>query len=163
MSRRLIYVVSATALLVSQPSWAQQVVGLVTTAPLGGGPQGAPAIGMYGLTGLFIALIGFGVYSVRSRSSRSLITFGLLAGLTLYAGISLAVPTIVLAPPSACDERITTPYDNGGGILMSDCPNPIEITDIQCSDSTAPTPGSGTCSVGQILHDSDSCDLPTCF
>ena len=83
----------AAAALVSPLTAFAQVVGSVTADQAA---QPAPALAMPMLVALAIALIGFGAYSLRARSARTVAGFALVAGLSLLAGLSYANGSVVI-------------------------------------------------------------------
>jgi hypothetical protein len=96
----------AAAALVSPLAAFAQVVGSVTTEPVG---QPAPALAIPMLVALAIALIGLGAYSLRARSGRAVAGLALIAGLSLLAGLSYANGSVVIEGAD-CNTRTIHTY-----------------------------------------------------
>jgi hypothetical protein len=153
----------AAAALVSPLTAFAQVVGSVTTDPVG---QPAPALAMPMLIALAIALIGLGVYSLRARSARTVAGFALVAGLSLLAGLSYANGSVVIEGAD-CNTRTTHSYPGSfAETLTSLCPNPIRIVAIDCNGAPGDVfgdPLQSSCTVGQTLTNGEACSLPICI
>ena len=160
--RRSLQVALAAAALVSPLTAFAQVVGSVTTDPAA---QPAPALAMPMLVALAIALIGFGAYSLRARSARTVAGFALVAGLSLLAGLSYANGSVVIEGADCNTRTIHTYPSSSAETLTSLCPNPIRIVAIDpCNSAPAVAFGDPlpSCTVGQTLTNGEACNLPGC-
>jgi len=140
-----------------------QVTNSVTTAPIG---QPAPTLALPMLVALAIALIGLGVYRMRTRSAGVLVGFVLVAALSVLAGLTYAGVSGVVIKGDDCNVRTAHTYDNENPTLTSLCPNAIQIVEIDpCSGTPSDVPGAAalpSCTVGQTLLNGDTCRLPIC-
>lgn len=166
--RRSVQVAVAWAALVSPLAAFAQITttGTVTTAPVG---QPAPALAMPMLIALGIALIGFGAYSVRTRSAKAVTGFAVVAGLSLLVGLGYATDGVVIQGAD-CNTQTMHSYDStyGTSPLTSLCPNLIQIVAIDACSSIErdvlgdPPPAPPFCRVGKILTNGEVCTLPGC-
>lgn len=158
LHRSLQAAVAAATLAAPLAAFAQ-VVGSVTTAPLG---HPAPTLAMPMLVVLATALIGLGVYSMRTRHAGVVAGFVLVAGVTLLAGLGYA-DSGVLVEGGNCDKLTPQTYFSNNENLTSLCPAPIQIVALGCMEApkdvlNPPIP----CSVGLILTTNQICRLPNC-
>ena len=173
MRRRSIHVAAAFGVLgVPLPAWADPT-GSVTTGPI----QQAPALGIPVLVLLAVALTAITVYRLRRTGGRRMVGLGLVATVTLLAGIGHAIIPIITITGMDCAKQTVSVFDPLAGetLLTSDCPNPIRIVDIQVScNEKVVAPGAQTgiggaandvveCSIGQVLANGNTCSLPGCL
>jgi hypothetical protein len=147
--------------LVSPLAGFAQVAGSVTTDPI----RLAPALAMPMLVVLAIALIGFGVHTLRTRSAKTLAGVALVAGLSLLAGFSYATNGGIFVQGPQCDTQTTQPYPSlYGETLTSLCPNPIRIVALDACGVESQVFGDALpdCTVGEVLTNGQGCYLPIC-
>ncbi len=157
MFRRVLSVSTALMIAVSPVAFGQGLPGSVTTAPFG---VGAPALALPLLCVLVVALVALGAYRLRRGGVGATVALVVVA-MTVLATIAYAVIDITISGAD-CLKSTTNTYF-GDPLLISECPNPIRITDLQCSTSTLPNVPSFTgCTLGQTLNNGDSCVLPFC-
>jgi hypothetical protein len=163
--RRSLAVAAAAAATSAPVAVCAQVMGSVTTDPVG---APAPALTMPVLIALGIALIGAGAYLIRTRSAAAVSGLVLLAGLSLLAAAAYAIVEGVVIQGAECDAETTHTYPSAPGVtLTSMCPNQIRIVAInRCAVVTmapvSPSDGSSLCVVGEILSYGQDCLLPQC-
>ena len=166
--RRLVHVVAATITLIAPLAALAQPVtnGNVTTAPL----STAPTMGMSVLILLAVVLTGVAAHFLRRVAGRSVAVIIFAVVLTALAGIGYAKVAMIQVQGGQCAMATTQAFDaNEPQTLISHCPNSIQIVSIQetCApfdrtDNTLCSTFLGTCSVGLVLGDGDSCTLQTC-
>lgn len=175
MRRRLIQIAAGLGTLVAPLAvWAQVTTsGSVTTGPL---RAPAPAFGMPLIVMLAVALGGVALYRLRRTVGAPLV--GLIVAATVLAGLGYAMlpPQPITISGADCTKVTVNGFDPSAEptTLMSACPNPIEILDIQFSCAppdvfpNSDTNASGAvdmlplCKKGQVLANGDACELPTC-
>jgi hypothetical protein len=172
---RAIDVAAGVGLLVAPlAALAQPETGAVTTSPL---PQQAPALGMPLLAILAVALTAITVYRLRRAAAGRIVGLGLVAAMTVLAGIGYAVMQTITITGADCAKQTVSPFFplEGETLLTSECPNLIRIVDIQDScDGSVVSPNAETgmgsaandvaeCSIGQILANGNTCALPGCL
>jgi len=149
---------------------AQPPTGSVTTVPI----NNAPALGMSLCVVLALALAGIGIYRLRRPVGSRIAAFGLVAAITVLAGLGYAAaPSTITISGADCAKQTVSFFDPRlGATMVSNCTNRIQILDIQAScDGTevnAATDINGAtnlvgCTVGLILADGESCKLPICI
>jgi hypothetical protein len=175
MRRRSIQIAAGLGTLVAPlATWAQATTsGFVTTGPL---RAPAPALGMPLIVMLAVALAGVAMYRLR-RTVGGLVVGFVLVAVTVLAGLGYAImpPLPITISGADCMKATVNVFDPSTEptTLMSACPNPIQIVDIQIScgrdvflNSETNTSGAidmfPLCKKGQILANGDACDLPTC-
>ncbi len=158
MFRRVLSISAALMTWVSPAAFGQGLPGSVTTAPFG---AGAPALALPVLCVLVLALAVLGLYRLRRGGTGATVALVVVA-VTMLATIGYAVIDITISG-TECLQPTTTMYE-GDPLLKSECPNPIRITDLQCS--TTPqlpdVPSFPECTLGQTLNNGDQCVLPFC-
>jgi len=147
--------------LAANAAYAQSM-GSVTTAPATSG-QAAPVMSGVLLGVLSALLLCAGAYALRVRSVPRVVV-GLAAALAIGALVDRAPGGIgVVITEGECTEEHTETYSGSTAVLMSECPNPIRITElIECASTAGEEPGRITpsCQVGLILGPMESCQLP---
>ena len=154
--RRVLQVVVVSGTLVSPLA---AFAASVTTSPLG---LAAPALRLVVLIALAIVLVGAGLYSLRRRSAAALAGFALVAGLSVLAGLGYANPPGVVIDDGDCHRQSVHVYSDGGSTLTSLCPGPIKIDALDCDGVPPLCVALVDCTVGQILANGESCNLPAC-
>ncbi len=168
MRRRSIDVAAASVILVAPVvALAQGPTGSVTTTPV----HQAPALGMWVLVALAVAMAGAAMYRLRRTGAGAMVGAILFATLTALAGLGYATGFIVITVDGAdCVQQATQTFNPIDAYkLMSDCPNPIQIVDIEVSCGGDNSPNSSPnidgipdCTVGEILWKGAACRLPEC-
>jgi hypothetical protein len=171
MHRRSIHVAAAFGVLVAPlTAWAAST-GSVTTSPI----HQTPALGMPVLVLLAVALTVITVYRLRRTGGERIVGLGLVAAVMLLAGLVYAfIPTITISGAD-CAKQTVSVFDplEEETLLTSNCPNQIQITDIQLvcdEDVVVPNAGGGIagadavaeCVIGQILANGNTCALLGC-
>lgn len=168
---RSIHVSAAVGFLVTPlAALAQPATGAVTTSPI----QQAPALGMPVLVLLAVALTAITVYRLRRTGGRRILGLGLVAVVTVLAGLVYAfLPTITISGAD-CAKQTVSVFDPlvEETLLTSNCANLIQIIDIQitCDEgAVAPNATGGIagdlfaeCFIGQILANGNTCALLGC-
>jgi len=132
----------------------------VTTAPYG---VAAPVMGLPLLVGLVMLLAGGGAYVLRRTRGGGVAKVAFVATLTALAGLAYAIIPSPNIPLQGADCRMRTvhPFDASFEYaLLSDCPNPIQILDINLNCEGLDPPSQ--CTVGQVLTEGQFCFLPAC-
>ncbi len=150
-------------LVAATTALAQDSTGSVTTVPA----HQAPALGVPLFIVLALALAGIAMYRLRRRSLVAPIV-GLVLVSTLLAGLGYAVSFVMISGAQCVQQTTSTFVPADPTELESQCPNPIQIVDIEvsCNPVEAPSrPDPNTppaCAVGLILNQVKSCMLPRC-
>ncbi len=160
--RRAGTIVGAVVALMSPVAAFAQAVGSVTTAPV----QSAPAMGIWFLVVLAVAMVGAAMYRLRRTVATAAVGFVLMSA--LLAGVGYAVSFITIAG-AQCMQNTTNAFDpQEPNVLQSECPNQIEIINIEAScgpknnPSVNPPTSIKPCKDGQVMFKGDICRLPEC-
>lgn len=158
MIRRSIPVAAAVAVLAAPLTASAIFTGQVTTGPA----AQAPTLTMPLLFLLAAVLAGVAAYRL-GRAAGPIVGLALVAAVTFAAGLGYADNwTGIMIGGADCARQTTNSFDPSGPpmVLMSNCPNPIFILDIQLSCVDPPTPQA--CVVGGTLANGEVCVLPSC-
>ncbi len=125
---------------------------------------------MWVLVALAVAMAGAAMYRLRRTGVGPMVGAMLFATLTALAGLGYAGSFVVTISGAECVQQTTSPFNPLDPFrLMSDCPNPIQIIDIQvsCGGDNSPNTGPNVdgildCTVGEILVKGAACRLPEC-
>lgn len=169
--RRSIHVAAAVGMVVAPfAAWADPS-GSVTTTPI----HDTPALGMPVLVLLAVALTVITVYRLQRSAGGRIVGLGLVAAVTLLAGLVYAfIPTITISGAD-CTKQTVSVFDplDEETLLTSNCPNQIQITDIRlvCDQNVVlPNAGGGSagvdefaeCFIGEVLANGNTCALLGC-
>ena len=171
MHRRSLHVAAAFGVLgVPLAAWADPT-GSVTTSPI----HQAPALGMPVLVLLAVALTAITVYRLRRTGGGRIVGLGLVAAVTLLAGLVYAFIPMITISGADCAKQTVSVFDplEEETLLTSNCPNQIQITNIQLvcdEDVVSPNAGGGSagvdavaeCFIGQVLANGNTCALLGC-
>ena len=165
MLRRSLPVTVASTLLVFPFAAVAQSTGSVTTDPFG---QSAPTLTMPLIFLLTVMLAGIAVYHLRRTVAQPIVVLILVVTVTVLAGLGHAITSGITISGADCMKQTTRVFDPFVAVttLTSNCPNAIQIVDIQnpcitdvlCDVQNLPSP----CQVGQTLANGDVCSLPSC-
>lgn len=140
-----------------------QALAAVVILQPAGSSAAAPTLGGPLLAVLSLSMAIGAFVLLRRRSAK---VAALAASLILMAAVGYTQPPQVVVTGSDCSERSIHPYDGDvyGTILRSECPNPMQIVEVdpECQEGVTPRGLSG-CKEGDVLQQGDSCRLPACI
>ncbi len=158
---KLLKIAPGLATICLSTSAFAQATGSVTTAPL----QQAPAVGTWLLAVLTVAMAGAAMYRLRRTVVTPIVGLVLISVLLISLGYAV---TFITIDGAQCGQETTRPFNPGDpNVLESQCPNQIEITDIEVSCGTPDNPSANpptieTCKIRQVLNKGELCTLPKC-